>query len=188
MRKIIWMITGTLLMNSVTHAQQNSKTPRFSSIESVGLLTGQNGSAAIVQTINGITAGNWFTGVGLGIDYYGSRSIPLFIDVRRDIKKAKPLFVYADGGIHFPWATTNQLAAKGYQATTSNGFYFDGGAGLKLRIKNSQSILLSVGYAYKTYVDKAEMFTIWQWPTGENTNDYYRYINRTITLKIGWQL
>ena len=89
------------------HSQTNKKNDcncKYSFTNQVGLMEGQKESF-LVQTIHGIRTRSWFGGVGVGIDGYRVRSIPLFLDVRKTFgKKANALFAYADGGVHFSLA------------------------------------------------------------------------------------
>ena len=173
------------------HAQQqieNSKI-KFTSINQVGLLSGSAGQSASVQTINGFTKARWFTGIGTGIDYYGTRSVPVFVDVRSTLSnKLKRPFLYADGGINFPWISDGQKIARGYTATSSPGVYLEGGAGLKFKMKNNNAFLLSAGFSYKEVKDKTEMMRIWIWPTSDKTYETYKYQYRRIVVKLALEL
>lgn len=162
----------------------------FSSINQVGLLTGGSGQAATVQTINGVIVNEWFVGVGTGIDYYGSRGIPLFIDVRRNLKgKTGVPFLYADAGVHFPWLSKVQDANKNYIIEDHQaGAYLDGGVGIKLQTKHIGAVLLSAGYSYKKVTDKAQMFFIWSGAPLVPAYEYYNYTFRRIVIKVGIQL
>ncbi len=120
-----------------TNLSAQQKTPpsqwQFHSINSVGLLEGETGSAFQLQTINGAQYKSWFTGVGLGLDFYRIRSIPLFADIRKEFgKENNKLFVYADFGINFSWATDQQKTSYVQGDKFSNGFYNDLGLGYKV--------------------------------------------------------
>src|SRR5262245_27408802 len=76
----------------------------FNSLAQLGILEGEAGTAFQLQTINGIQFKTWSAGIGVGLDYYKYRSIPLFLDLRKYIlNKPRTPFLYADGGIHFAW-------------------------------------------------------------------------------------
>jgi len=66
------LIIGLLL---ITSAQGQV---RFSSVNVMGVGSGSNGESFVLSTINGISKDKWFTGVGVGLDYYRYRSIPVF--------------------------------------------------------------------------------------------------------------
>ena len=173
------------------NAQEHSETSniKFTSINQVGLLTGSAGQSASIQTINGITKDKWFAGIGTGIDYYGTRSVPVFVDVRRTLGNSlKSPFLYADGGINFPWISDGQKMTRGYTATSSAGVYLEGGAGLKFRMKSNNAFLLSAGFSYKEVKDKTELMTIWIWPTPDKTYETYKYHYRRIVVKLALEL
>ena len=170
------------------NAQEHSETSniKFTSINQVGLLTGSAGQSASIQTINGITKDKWFAGIGTGIDYYGTRSVPVFVDVRRTLGNSlKSPFLYADGGINFPWISDGQKLSRPYTGTSSKGVYLDAGAGLRFKIKNSSALLLSAGYSHKQVNNKTDLMTIMIWPTPEKTYEYYKYEYRRIVMKLG---
>ncbi len=58
---------------------------RFHSINQFGIIAGASDANLQLQTINGIEKATWFVGIGTGIDYYYSRSIPLFLDIRKNV-------------------------------------------------------------------------------------------------------
>lgn len=169
---------------------------RFQSINAAGLVNGEAGPAFQVQTINGIQHKSWFGGIGVGMDFYRFRSIPVFADLRKTFGHGsnKP-FVYADGGISCTWATDKE---KGYYANDShfsNGLYLDGGMGYEIHISGKNALLLSVGYSYKKVADRFPTFMPYpldympnvQNPYGSPgpTNTYNYYLHR-ISIKIGW--
>lgn len=161
---------------------------RFSSINQAGLLSGAAGQAATLQSINGVQKDNWFTGVGIGLHYYGMRSIPLFVDVRKAFgQKPNRPFVYADAGVHLPWETQVQLQRKGYEKSDSKGLYCDAGVGYALTGIHKRSILLSAGYSYKKMTHHSPGYSIWPWP-GTPTFETYTNQYRTIVVKVGVQL
>ena len=83
----------------IANAQQTKKAV-FHSLQQVGLINGRGAVSASLQSINGFEAGDWFAGIGLGLDFYRYRSVPLFADVKRYFKIANGnrLFIYGDGG------------------------------------------------------------------------------------------
>src|ERR1700712_5956221 len=96
----ICLLTGLVFF---AHAQKKSTTPwNFHSINNIGLLEGQTGSSFQIQTVNGAQYKSWFAGIGLGLDYYRYRTVPLFLDLRKEFgKSSNRLFLYADMGVSF---------------------------------------------------------------------------------------
>ena len=119
-------------------AKKSSCGCRFQSVNQVGLVDGGMDTEFHLQTINGLRFGNWFTGIGVGIDYYYVRSVPLFLDVRNYwFKKRNSPFAYADIGINFPWAKDNGNDFVAQDINYNQGLYYDIGLGYKLGLGNN---------------------------------------------------
>ena len=161
----------------------------FTSINQAGVVSGSSHESWLIQTINGIKKDKWSTGIGVGIDFYVERGVPLFLDIRRDLlnKKNTP-FIYADGGTYFQWLNFIQkeqrMAIKRYP-----GLYYDIGGGWKLSGKNNRSFIVSAGYTFKQTKGKSTP-TLWiPMPvTTPREPDYYKYKYQRIVLKLGFQL
>ena len=181
---------------SICPAQQQKGINRiqFHSINQLGLLNGETGSSCQIQTINGIQYKSWFAGIGVGLDYYRFRGIPLFADIRKTFGAAKnKLFVYGDGGIHFSWVTDKEKTVNGRpQSKFSNGLYLDGGIGYQIQLSPKNALLLSVGYSYKQMKETAPVYYFYpmivggDYPQSQPTNSYNYHLNR-ISIKVGWE-
>src|ERR1700748_880249 len=82
-------------------AQQKSvaMTWQFHSINNIGLLEGQAGAAMPLQTINGLQNKSWVVGAGVGLDDSRFRTLPLFVDIRKEFGTTQSkFFLYADAG------------------------------------------------------------------------------------------
>lgn len=173
--------------------KKNTAGCKFISIIQLGILEGDAGkSFGQLQLVNGIKQNAWFYGLGVGVDYYGSkRSIPLFFDVKRDLKKGnKTPFVFADAGYNFSWLRAEQKSRfwdKDY--TASGGLYYEAGLGYKFILKNKISIGFSAGYSFKqqketygnTLLIEAPIFPE-QYYTPPPVNTY-NYTFRRISIK-----
>jgi hypothetical protein len=177
-------------------AQQKSLTSpwRFQSIANVGLLEGQAGSAFQLQTINGAHYKSWFAGVGLGLDYYRFRTIPLFIDIRKEFGRSNSkFFLYADGGINFSWVTEAQKMGYWVNDQFHNGFYSDMGLGIKTTIAKKSALYISLGYSYKKLSETYSTFynyypnyyTTDVFPPND-TGEKISYSLNRLSMKIGW--
>jgi hypothetical protein len=97
------------LIVTCSFAQEKVKVPvekpsRFQTIIQGGLLAGSSTESFALQTINGFRFGNWYAGVGAGLDFYMQRGVPLFADVRYHFSsQRKSFFIYTDAGVHVPW-------------------------------------------------------------------------------------
>jgi hypothetical protein len=179
----------------MSSAQQKSLPAQwqFHSINNVGLLEGETGSAFQLQTINGAQYKSWFAGVGLGLDFYRLRSIPLFADIRKEFGKGNnKLFAYADMGINFSWVTDQQKTSYVQNDKFSNGFYSDLGLGYKVSAGEKNAILLSLGYSFKKSVESYDQ--MYFYPNGyfdpgepDLSKQKINYSLNRLTLKIGWE-
>ena len=146
------------------HSSSTAHRWQFHSINQVGLLYGENGSAFQVQTINGVQYKSWFAGIGVGIDEYRFRSIPLFADFRKEFAVgAGYLFIYGGIGMHFMWLTDKQKDDYhlGYyqKAHFSNGLYYDAGIGYKVKLNNRIAFFVSPGFSHKDTEMKSPTFS-----------------------------
>jgi len=147
------LIASAIISCSINSFAQVNKNPitNFYSVNHVGLLEGQSGSAFQLQTINGVKYKSWFGGIGIGLDFYRIRSIPLFADVRKEFgKTSNKLFVFADAGINFGWRTDKEVKQFNTNDKLKNGFYTEAGAGYKFRLSNMNNLSFSLAYSYKT--------------------------------------
>jgi hypothetical protein len=165
--RIIKYTTGFLLLLLITveMAAQQKTTPRlwqFHSINTIGLLEGQAGSAFQAQTINGVQYKSWFAGAGIGLDSYKFRGIPLFLDIRKMFPfAANTFFLYGDIGMHANWLTEKQKSSNGYIAVSdlSNGLYTDAGTGVEISLDKKTRFVISAGYSYKALNGKQTDYT-----------------------------
>lgn len=125
----------------------------FSSINQVGLTEGKAGTSFLVQSINGLRYRTWFAGVGVGLDHYRYRTVPLFFDVRKDLfgKKHNTPFIYADIGTNFAWLSDKQQENFWGTNEYSNGLYYDAGLGYKLNVGKGRGLLFSGGFSLKKF-------------------------------------
>lgn len=157
---------------------------QFKTIVQGGLLAGSSGEAAIVQAINGFAFGNWYVGVGAGLDFYLQRGVPLFADLRYKFsKQRKSLFIYTDAGVHVPWIKNKEQRNI---ISQSAGLYTNAGVGFQLATKKGDAFLFSAGYTYKHVSEKQEGFSWGPWPQpgGQTVLNYNYHYNR-IAIKFG---
>jgi hypothetical protein len=167
----LFMLFAGCYVRSFSQVKNASSLYHFHSIENIGLLLGNKGSAFQFQTINGVKYKSWFGGVGVGLDYYGYRTIPLFAEIRKEIlKSANKLFLYADGGTNFYWQRSNDAKQFLINDKFKNGFYGEVGAGYTLTIHRNNSLQFSIGYSYKKLTDQ-RTYLFFDPGFGLNTSD-----------------
>lgn len=175
----------------VSFGQKNNAAYKFHSINNIGLINGDNEVSAGLQSINGFQKGNLFAGVGIGLDYYLYRTVPLFADFRYEFGKTKnKFFAYANGGVNFEWVE-DVYGPFIYDWTVApnvskfdNGFYTDLGLGYMVGTKNGGGLVLSLGHSYKSL---EKTFSYMDWRTRETITDVYNYNLNRIVLKVGWK-
>lgn len=196
MTKQLLLATGLLCVIAQMQAQTQLK-PSFHSIEQLALVNGNDAVSGALQTVNGFAIGNWFAGIGAGLDFYRYRSVPLFIDLRRSVSmnKGNKLFVYADGGYNLPWVTkkAEHYTIWGWPTNSetrykyNGGVYTDAGVGYAVHFSNGYALLLSTGYSHKYFREKRTTITT----TGENNQSVdiqrFTYSLNRLMVKAGFQ-
>jgi hypothetical protein len=178
---------GLLYFSGMGQIEKSPAPWRFQSVLNVGLLEGETGSAFQLQTINGLQYKSWFTGIGLGLDYYRFRTIPLFLDVRKEFgKNSSRVFIYGDGGVSFTWVTDQQKSGN-TDNHYSNGFYCDLGLGYKAIIGKKNAVLISLGYSYKKLTESYPAYGFgYDYPPGPAPTDKINYSLNRLSIKMGW--
>jgi hypothetical protein len=197
MARLSMLLFLLTIMAGNSSAQQNNivKTWQFHSINNVGFLEGQTGSAFQLQTINGIQNKSWFGGVGLGLDYYRFRTVPLFFDLRKELgKSANKLFLYSDLGVNFSRVTDKEKTNYVVDDKFGNGLFVEAGLGYKAVIGKNHGLLISVGYSYKklreTYNSIQYYYPgIFRINPEQNINNQNQinYGLSRLSIKMGWQ-
>lgn len=177
------------MLNAI--GQQKDKI-KFHSINSAGVIVGNHNQAFQLQSINGIKHKTYSAGIGVGLDDYYFKTVPLFIDLRKELleKKLTP-FVYVDLGAGIPWDR-----AKIETWTTSyykSGLLYEMGVGYSIPVKGRFAFNFSVGYSEKILNETRETSS-WIWtdympgfaPSSYKDTADYRYTFRRISLKIGF--
>jgi hypothetical protein len=190
MKKHIIMIIFGAGIYFTGSAQNKTGHYRFSSINNFGAAGGDNTVAAVVQSVNGARRDKWFAGLGAGLDFYLYRTIPVFIDVRREFgEKKNKLFVYADAGLNIEWLQGEFMLKPNrwdpnLRNKYHNGLYTDAGIGFSAGTKKDHAIIFSLGHSVKTFKESR-----WysDWRTGQPAKDVYKFNFSRIVLKVGWR-
>jgi len=193
MRKIInFLFFYTIgIISCFSQSKKNLNKWEFHSINNVGLLEGQIGSALQLQTINGVKYKSWFGGLGIGLDYYRYRTVPLFIDLRKEFGKGQPhLFAYADAGMNSYWKRDKDPKQFSMNDKFNNGFYGELGVGYKIKISGNVHFSMSFGYSYKKLQEEGQygLFTYPVYPqigTTEYASDRIDYKLNRLIVKTG---
>ena len=162
---------------------------KFQSGLQSGSLFGQSGSkpALTISTINGVKIKQWFTGVGVGIDYYGAkRSIPLFAAVQKNLSsKVNTFFLYGNAGYNFAWLKDEEKMKNVAYYKQMGGLFYEAGIGYKFKISRNNYFGLSAGYSFKQVKEK---YTgrCWFCETYIPPLQLDNHKFRTVAVKINW--
>lgn len=180
-----------LLCNSYTTVIAQKKV-HFASSTNIGLLAGEAQITTSFQTINGIKIDKWRLGIGTGIDNYGTKSIPVIIDIRKIFGAKKWQHIaYVNGGIDFPLyndyfrGTSASNRFNNYTYNLYNSFCGETGVGLSHPITKKYSLNITIGFSYKQL----------QYLETTNSNDVlgnkiayaYHFYYRRFALRVGVQ-
>ena len=155
-KNIVFILIISSLINFSAHAQKNKI--HFRSINQFAMVGGENQVNSAYQTINGIRYSNWFSGIGIGVDNYRYRTLPLFFDGRWFFGKEKKGFIYGDIGYNFPMKDKPGKEINYYSSYHfTGGIYTDFGIGYQVPLYKKSSMLFSLGYSNKKLQTKTEV-------------------------------
>lgn len=165
------------------------KVGQFHSINQLVLLNGSSTTEGALHSINGFEKNNWFWGIGVGIDYYLYRSIPVFVTSRYYFgKQQRQFFSYVNLGYSFNWEKQGVEEEPSLWWPSppkyTGGMYYDGGLGYRIPFKKNDALLLNLGYSYKYVESKSSYFDFMRGVTQTSTNKYK--LNR-VAISVGWQ-
>ena len=188
MKRILFFVLSVCMTGKI-FAQQKTAAPtwRFHSVINIGLLEGQTGSAFQIQTVNGMQYRSWFAGIGVGLDFYRYRTIPFFIDFRKEFGSSlNKFFAYADGGVNFCWLTDQEKTTYLADDHFNTGFYTDLGLGYKIGLARNNHLLLSIGYSLKKLEETYLSYAYFP-PDNTLNKAQTNYSLNRLTMKIGWE-
>ncbi len=186
MRKQFILIFFILTTSPAIRAQQ--KKISFRSINSVSYLIGQSRDEWGFQTVNGIAYKHYFSGIGVGADYYLYNSYPLFFDQRIYFGKKQELFGFGDLGYNFNNGNNKPKAEEGYYNSYqfSGGLYSGVGVGIRMPLGNKKTFLtFSGGLAYKELHRISKIYTECLVAPCPVDYEHYQYDNGRVDLKAG---
>ena len=182
-----WFIIA-VLSPLLSFSQESSSGSRFNTIASVGMAAGESTVKPLFQLVSGFSYDRWFTGIGIGLDHYNLKSIPLFADWRMNFGKTRSAFLYANGGYNFPYS--NKSNENNFFKTTdrfNGGFYMDAGLGYRIHLSSLHRLSFSAGYSQKNIVNEiGYTYPCLVPPCTEDVYKYHYTLGRVIT-KLSWE-
>ena len=175
-----YLITVATLFCFTSAFAQSHPLKYTGSIEG-GMLNGSYQTTGYLLTTHGVAMKTWKLSMGTGIDFYRIRTVPVFLELRKEIGKGvnRP-FLYTAAGGSFVWTTERQESeSMGWEMQKSsfqNGFYSRAGAGMIFNAAKHNRLAVSLGWSYKTIGEKfSQTDWIWGiWPQPNEHNIRYR--------------
>jgi hypothetical protein len=163
--------------------------PRFRSLNVAGAAIGVSQPKLLFQSVNGVKYQEWFAGIGIGLDEYEIKSLPLFLDIRMDFGEKKKGFIYGDIGYNFFLEDKlENFIYPGMKTTWKGGIYSDVGVGLRTVFIKKVNMIFSLGHSYKN-MKKTEVTKICLMvPPCYEDISRERYNYGRLNLKVGWEL
>jgi hypothetical protein len=184
MRKLMIIASMLLILHAQAQEKKAAGKPVFTSINTLGILEGQGGTSFTIQSINGIRLNTISIGAGVGLDYYIIRSVPVFLDVRKDLfSKRQTPFVYANAGTNLPW---DQQVNYYEEVKVKGGLYYEAGLGYSWPLK-STNIIVSLGYSYKAFEEQIKSMVFCFDGNCPELNEKRAYQLRRLSIKAGFR-
>jgi hypothetical protein len=195
MNKQICMMV-LLLCSMQLLAQKPAKRSKLYIVPQLGLINGDRYVSGQVALVGGKEKDGWGIGIGAAVDYYKLRTLPVFVDVRKNITNADwPVFAYANFGVNIPapLETQTRVYSPWYNTSDSRyqaGLYTDLGLGYAMLNKKHRGFVMSIGFSSKGNTEKY-METIYNDFPPYKANQYERklsYSFNRVILKLGFRL
>jgi hypothetical protein len=182
-----------MALSLISLGQEKKPKLRFESYNAMGTLFGNATVHGQAQSVNGFSKGPWYLGLGVGLDEYRLRTVPVFADIRyRYGNRKSKWFAYADLGYSIATNATTGLEGSYYMDRNFNGgLYYDAGLGYQISMtKKGWGLFFSAGYCQKFASEIAKTY-LWQ-PgilplPAETEAERLEYRFSRISVKIGWK-
>lgn len=184
MRVVLLLV---LLLAATANAQDSTRTPlRYALFYSAGVSFGQSAVSKQFSLVNGIKFKTWYAGAGVGVDYYFERTVPVFLQIRKELKeKMNTPFALANGGYHFEWIQDEAF----FESEHRSGWYYEAGAGYRFGLGRKSSFNLSAVYSYKPFsklVDVMPWSSVWPPPPGAFQRYDYQLRRLQLNVAVGF--
>lgn len=161
---LLLITTGALAQAQVNYRSYNT----------AGIVVGDSKSAYQVLTTHGVQYKTWYAGVGVGIDNYRTRTVPVIVSLLKEVLPKNNMFINVNAGPHFVWGKDqrnelwNAIDSKAFP-----GFFGEAGIGYRIKVGNEgQSIMFGTYYSYKTHKEKFIVPGVCNNPPCQNSTEY----------------
>lgn len=187
--KKIFFVFSILFYCGICKAQKIKRTS-FNSYNAVGLIIGQSENSMSLETVNGITLGNWFAGAGFAYDAYRYKTIPVFIDIKYHFANNKDWFVQTDVGYNIPAIVKSAEDKLFYSVQYTGGIFLQSGVGYLFLHKKNYNAYCTINAGLKKITrNTGLLYRDDSPPYNEMIVQYkgYQYELKTISIKAGIQ-
>jgi hypothetical protein len=186
---MVCLFNAAFLFSQSQPLQPKQKNTRFHSYNAIALLTGESGVSAGIQSVNGIEWKSFFVGGGVGFDFYGIATTPVFLDLRKTFGKGKnKFFAYGDAGYNIAWPGSSSISFNSSEQEQKGGFYGDVGLGYLVGFGKKDALILSAGYTFKSLTDNLVAYPLCTpGVVCEPITDRNEYHFNRISIKAGWR-
>jgi hypothetical protein len=189
MKKNLFCVAIFIICAGNNNIAAQHKKPVYAGMFNAAMLYGANKTEPQLQTIHGIKYGGWFAGFGGGIDDYFEHSIPIFLDIRKNIfNKLNTPFVYVEAGANI----VNKGKTDEWQKTKMNSGYFtESGLGYSVDIGKNLILNVACAYSFKSYEER--FYSKQTIPTPPYQTDKWTLVNENkyslnrLVMKVGLQ-
>lgn len=181
---MLLIVAATAQTKNTTGA--SSKKITYSGNLQIGVLNGSSKSALELKTIQGLQYHSWFAGAGVSLDNYLYRTVPLFINIRKNlVNKSSYPYLFADAGISLPWVQhTDNFWWSSYKY--NSGLYYDAGAGYSFSLAKKYALLFNAAYSFKKVKETVTPFCELCPPPSSTPDIKNEYSLRRLSLSLGW--
>ena len=189
-RIIIIIILLSFQLSSTAQKKVSVKDIAVSS--ELGLLNGKSQVNVQMLATAGIQKKKYYVGLGSGFDYYGYRTIPVFIEGKKFFGEgSRRPFLYARSGMNVPWVLTNQqrmtYTPTGREYSTfTNGIYVDAGIGYTLYNSKGRGMFAGFGFCKKTLSESYSDY-IWNGTSSTFSKHEAHYNFNNVQLRVGYK-
>ncbi|MGL6268837.1 MAG: hypothetical protein ACRC2O_12980, partial [Chitinophagaceae bacterium] len=179
----------SFLFSQSQSLQPKQKNTRFQSYNAIALITGEKGAGFGIQSVNGVQWKSFFIGAGVGFDFYGISTTPVFLDIRKTFGQGKnKFFAYGDAGYNIAWPGSSSANFNSSFQEMDGGFYSDLGIGYLVGFGKRDALILSAGYTFKSLSDNLVAYPLCiPGVVCEPVTERYEYRFNRITIKAGWR-
>lgn len=188
MKTILFVL---FLFPIVSFAQQKKKCDCYwNTTLEAGAAGGEKEVKPLFTLSSGWSVRNFHAGIGLGLDYYRFRSVPLFADTRFYLDKRKKGLLYARAGYNFPFSNESEINNWGPMTTNefNGGFYMDAGVGHTIVTGKLNRLFISAGYSHKAISNRIGFTYPCLIPPCPENFETYKYSMGRIIAKLGWTI